>query len=77
MLYFSVAPDVGSKVLRVSIARGASGAGAGVVVRGSLRVVDEAFVFRGLALEGSAGGLIVYFVVMRVCDTVRWAGNWI
>jgi len=52
----------------VSVARGASGAGVGVVVEGSLGVVDEGLVFRGLALEGSDGGVIVYFVVMRVVE---------
>jgi hypothetical protein len=68
VLYFSVAPEVGSKVLRVSVARGASGAGVRVVVDGSLGVVGEAFVFRALAFEGSVGGVMVYFDVMRVCD---------
>lgn len=36
------------------------------------------FALRGLDLEGfegSGGGRIVYFVVMRVCCNVRWSGR--
>jgi hypothetical protein len=69
VLYFSVVPLAGSYVFKVSVARigsawGAAGWEASVIVELGL----------GLrALEGfeeSAGGLMVYFVVMRVWE--RW-----
>ena len=65
MLYFKVAPETGSKVLRVSVARGALGSGAGIDSVGSF----EDFNGRGLGALGEDGGCaMVYFEDLRVCS---------
>ena len=47
------------------------GSGAGVTVAGVVEGSGLDFDLRGLVgAEGSGGGLIVYFVVMRVCWSV-------
>jgi hypothetical protein len=68
VLYFSVAPEAGSKVLRVSVARGASDAGVGFAACGAGSVVDvvdlDFLDFDFLEV----GGAMVYFVVICVWD---------
>lgn len=74
MLYFSVVPETGSYVFRVRVARMGSGAGvmgAGVV-EGSLVEGLDLGLRSLVGAEGSGGGWIVYFVVMRVCRFVSW-----
>lgn len=70
MLYFRVAPEAGSKVLRVSVARGASGAG---VACGAASLLG--FDFRGLEALGEVSGEMVYFEVILVYSVVRLVGK--
>jgi hypothetical protein len=63
VLYFKVAPETGSKVFRVNVARGALGSGAAVDSVGSFENFDGRF----LGALGEAGGCaMVYFEDMRV-----------
>jgi hypothetical protein len=76
VLYFSDVPETGSYVFRVRVTRMGSGAGvmgAGVVedsVVGGWEVGLDLGLGVLVGAEGSGGGLIVYFVVMRVCELV-------
>jgi hypothetical protein len=72
VLYFRVAPDTGSKVLRVSVARTGSGKGAALGAGESSVAVGfvEDFDLRGPDGEGLRR---VYLVVMRVYERVRGA----
>lgn len=70
VVYFRVAPETGSKVLRTSVARTGSGREAAVGARESSVVValEEDFDLRRAEEEGLRR---VYLVVMRVYERLR------
>ena len=73
-------PETGSNVLKVRCARIGSGACAGIgagseKVEVEVEVADLDFGLRGLDFDGSGGGRIVYFVVMRVWALLDWIGT--
>jgi len=67
--YFRFVPETGSYVVRMSVARGGSGRGAGVEVEddsGTGLVLEGLLGFLVLDSEGSEGWERLYLVVIRV-----------